>query len=75
VKLIAERAGAAATKPTGMRFQRVEAAGHAAEVTIPRAIGTATGIGKTAAYRAVIAAPISASWPIASFGGQAFKPC
>jgi hypothetical protein len=57
VKLIAERAGAAATKPTGMRFQRVEAAGHAAEVTISsEQIGTATGIGKTAAYRAVIAA-------------------
>ena len=57
VKLIAERAGAAATKPTGMRFQRVEVAGHAAEVTISsEQIGTATGIGKSAAYRAVIAA-------------------
>ena len=54
VKLIAERASATATKPTGMRFQRVEAAGHASEVTISsEQIGTATGIGKWAAYRAV----------------------
>ena len=55
VKLIAERAGgAAAAKPTGMRFQRVEVAGHASEVTISsEQIGTATGIGKWAAYRAV----------------------
>jgi hypothetical protein len=54
VKLIAERAGAAAAKPTGMRFQRVEVAGHAAEVTISREqIGTATGIGEWAAYRSV----------------------
>jgi hypothetical protein len=52
-QLIAERAAAAATKPTGMRFQR-EAASHAAEVTISREqIGTATGIGKWAANRAV----------------------
>jgi hypothetical protein len=58
VKLIAEHAGTAApTKPTGMRFQRVEVAGHTSEVTISsEQIGTATGIGKTAAYRAVIAA-------------------
>ncbi|MGO8923513.1 MAG: hypothetical protein ACLQF4_11310 [Xanthobacteraceae bacterium] len=54
VKLITERAGAIATKPTGMRFQRVEVAGHASEVTISREqIGTAIGIGKWAAYRAV----------------------
>jgi hypothetical protein len=54
VKLIAERAGTAATKSTGMRFQRVEVAGHASEVTISRdQIGMATGIGKWAAYRAV----------------------
>ena len=53
-KLIAERAGAAAAKPTGMRFQRVEVAGRASEVTISsEEIGTATGIGKSAAYRAV----------------------
>jgi hypothetical protein len=57
VKLIAERAKAPAPKPTGMRFQRVEVAGHAAEVTISREqIGTATGIGKWAAYRAVLTA-------------------
>ena len=37
-----------------MRFQRVEVAGRAAEVTISsEQIGTATGIGKSAAYRAV----------------------
>ena len=54
VKLMAERAGAATAKPTGMRFQRVERAGHAVEVTISREqIGTATGIGEWAAYRAV----------------------
>jgi hypothetical protein len=54
VKLISERVGAAAAKPTGMRFQRVEVAGHASEVTISREqIGMATGIGKWAAYRAV----------------------
>ena len=54
VKLIAERASAATVKSTGMRFQRVEVAGHASEVTISREqIGTATGIGKWAAYRAV----------------------
>ena len=34
VKLIAERAGAATAKPTGMRFKRVEVAGPATEVTI-----------------------------------------
>jgi hypothetical protein len=57
VKLIAERAGAASAKPTGMRFQRVEVAGHAAEVTISsEQIGTATGIGKSAAYRAILTA-------------------
>jgi hypothetical protein len=54
VKLISERVGAAAAKPTGMRFQRVEVAGHASEVTISREqIGMATGIGKWPAYRAV----------------------
>ena len=54
VKLIAERAGSPAAKPTGMRFQRVEVAGQASEVTISSdEIGTATGIGKWAACRAV----------------------
>lgn len=57
VKLITERAGSPAAKPTGMRFQRVEVAGHASEVTISSdEIGTATGIGKSAAYRAVLTA-------------------
>ena len=57
VKLIAERTGAASAKPTGMRFQRVDVAGHAAEVIISsEQIGTATGIGKSAAYRAVLSA-------------------
>jgi hypothetical protein len=54
VKLIAER-GAAPPPKTGMRFQRVEVAGHAAEVTISRdQVGTATGLGKWAAYRAIL---------------------
>ena len=55
VKLIAAHAGAAPAKSTGgMRFQRVE---HASEITITRdQIGTETGIGKWAAYRAVLAA-------------------
>jgi hypothetical protein len=58
VKLIAERAGSAATKPTqGGRFQRTAAAGPGSEVVISsEQIGTATGIGKSAAYRAVLAA-------------------
>jgi hypothetical protein len=54
VRLIAERAAAPAPK-TGMRFQRVEVAGHASEVTISRdQAGTATGLGKWAAYRAIL---------------------
>jgi hypothetical protein len=58
IKLITERvAGAANTKPSKMTFKRVEVAGHAAEVTISsEQIGTATGIGKAAAYRAVLTA-------------------
>jgi hypothetical protein len=63
VKLIAERAGAtaakpvAAAKPAGMRFQRVEVAGHAGEITISsKEIGTATGSDKWAAQRAIRAA-------------------
>jgi hypothetical protein len=57
VKLITERAKAPVTKPTGMRFQRDEVAGHAAEVTISsEQIGTETGIGKWAAYRAILSA-------------------
>jgi hypothetical protein len=57
VKLIAERAGSAATKPTKGTFQRPAAAGPGSEVVISsEQIGTATGIGKSAAYRAVLAA-------------------
>ena len=57
VKLIAERAGSAATKPTKGRFQRATAAGPGCEVVISsEQIGTATGIGKSAAYRAIHAA-------------------
>ena len=57
VELIAERAGSAATKPTKGRFQRTAAAGPGSEVVISsEQIGTATGIGKSAAYRAVLAA-------------------
>jgi hypothetical protein len=56
VKLIAGRAAVPAPK-TGMRFQRVEVAGRDAEVTISRdQIGMATGLGKWAAYRAVLSA-------------------
>jgi hypothetical protein len=56
VQLIAERASTPAAKPEGMRFTRVEVAGHA-EITISsEQIGMATGIGKWAAYRAVAAA-------------------
>jgi hypothetical protein len=57
VKLIAKRAGVPAAKPTKMTFKRDEGAGRAVEVTISsEQIGTATGIGKWAAYRAVCAA-------------------
>ena len=57
VKLIAERAGSAATNPTKGRFQRTAAVGPGSEVVISsQQIGTATGIGKSAAYRAVLAA-------------------
>ena len=57
VKLIAERAGSAATRPTQGRFQRTAAAGPGSEVVISsEQIGTAMGIGKSAAYRAVLAA-------------------
>lgn len=56
VKLIAERAAAAPTKHTGtMRFQRVEVAGRASEVTISsEQIGIATGLGRSSAYKAVV---------------------
>jgi hypothetical protein len=54
VKLIAERAGSAATRG---RFQRTAAAGPGSEVVISsEQIGTATRIGKSAAYRAVLGA-------------------
>jgi hypothetical protein len=57
VKLIAARVGSAASKPTQGKFQRTAAAGPGAEVVISsEQIGTATGIGKSAAYRAVLAA-------------------
>lgn len=57
VKLIAERAGSGATTSTKGKFQRTAAAGPGSEVTISsEQIGTATGIGKSAAYRAVLAA-------------------
>ena len=57
VKLIAERAGSAATKPIKGKFQRAGTAGPGSEVIISsEQIGTATGIGKSAAYRAVLAA-------------------
>jgi hypothetical protein len=57
VKLIADRARLAATTPTKGKFQRAAAAGPGSEVVISSdQIGTATGIGKSAAYRAVLAA-------------------
>ena len=57
VKLIAERAGSAATRPSKGKFQRTAPAGPGSEIVISsQQIGTATGIGKSAAYRAVIAA-------------------
>jgi hypothetical protein len=57
VKLIAERASALPTKPTKGKFQRTAPAGPGSEIVISsQQIGTATGIGKSAAYRAVIAA-------------------
>ena len=60
VKLIAERAGSAATRPTKGKFQRTAPAGPGSEVVISsQQIGTATGIGKSAAYRAVHRRPRS----------------
>ena len=57
VKLIAERPSSAATNPIKGRFQRTAAVGPGSEVVISsQQIGTATGIGKSAAYRAVLAA-------------------
>jgi len=57
VDLIAARAGPIATKATGGRFARTGAAGASAEVELSsEQIGTLTGIGKSAAYRAVKAA-------------------
>ena len=53
VKLIAERTVSAATNPKG-KFQRIAAVGSGSEVVISgEQIGTATGIGKSAAIRAV----------------------
>jgi hypothetical protein len=57
VKLIADLAGSADTKPTNGKFQRIAASRPGSEVVISsEQIGTATGIGKPAAYRAVHAA-------------------
>ena len=56
VKLIAERAGSIATRPTQGRFQRTEATGAGEVVISSEQIGNAIGIGKSAAYRAVLAA-------------------
>jgi hypothetical protein len=57
VKLIAECTGAAAANPTKGRFQRTAAAGPGSEVVISsQQIGIALGIGKSAAYRTVLAA-------------------
>ena len=57
VRLIAERAGPAATKPSNGKFQRTGLASPGPEVVISsEQIGAATGIGKSAAYRAVLAA-------------------
>ena len=57
VKLVAERAGSAASRPTKGKFQRTAPAGPGSEIVISsEQIGTATGIGKSAAYRAVLAA-------------------
>jgi len=56
VKLVADRIGSA-TQPTKGKFQRTAPAGPGSEIVISsQQIGTATGIGKSAAYRAVIAA-------------------
>ncbi len=57
VELIAARTAAPATKSSAGKFSRGGAAGASAEVEIScEQIGTATGIGKMAAYRAVRAA-------------------
>jgi hypothetical protein len=56
VKLIAERAGSTATRPTQGRFRRTEATGAGEVVISSEQIGNAIGIGKSAAYRAVLAA-------------------
>jgi hypothetical protein len=57
VDLIAERAAPAATKATGKKFARTTAAGTSPEVELSsQQIGTLTGIGKSAAHRAVRAA-------------------
>ena len=57
VDLIAARAAPIATKAAGGKFARTGAAGASAEVELSsEQIGTITGIGKSAAYRAVKAA-------------------
>jgi hypothetical protein len=57
VKLVAERASSLPTKPTKGKFQRTATVGPGSEVVISNEqIGTATGIGKSAAYRAICTA-------------------
>ena len=54
VKLIAERTKALKPTPEKMRFKRVEVAGQSEEVTLSsEQIGTALGVGKWAACRAI----------------------
>jgi hypothetical protein len=57
VDLIAKRAGPPVTKPAAGRFVRTGATGAGAEVQLSsEQIGTLTGLGKSAAYRAVLSA-------------------
>jgi hypothetical protein len=58
VQLIADRAAEAATKPKeSMRFKRVEVASRTPEIEISsELIGTATGLGRSSAYKAVVKA-------------------
>jgi hypothetical protein len=54
VELIAQRAAQPATKPNGTRFARVAGRAATSEVVLSsEQIGTLTGIGKSAAYRAI----------------------
>jgi hypothetical protein len=54
VELIAQRAAQPATNPSGSRFARVAGPATSSEVVLSsEQIGTLTGIGKSAAYRAI----------------------